>query len=359
MKSHKNICRIVIIFILSIVLGGCQKKINIVMSAEPDSYVQSLNELEVVDGNYQETLDKCLERLEQLEDKESIRAADIYSIMGGIYAEYAYDEEKARNYLNKAIEIHENNGDKIRLAIDYSQMSKIYLYIGGDIEEGLEYTDKAEHIFKEYSEDALARAANLSNKGSLQLDGEQYEEALISFNEAQEIYNRRQFVDIKLFLNIGRVYMRMQEYDLAEEQVLEAIQLLEYEDDMYTMAEAKLVLGNVYYSMEKQEQALECYMQALEFYRTSKFYTSEAALININISSLYNSNNDDEKALEYAIKACQTVEEYPDVVSEDRKTRYKERLSRYYGNWSGDETEEGYEAWYEAVVINGEDWITQ
>ena len=359
MIAHNNIYRIIYIFILSLMLCGCQKKLNIVMSVGENSYIESLNELEVVDGDYQKTLDQCLERLEQIGNSESIEAADIYTVMGGIYAEYAHDEEQARNYLNKAIEIHENTEDKTRLAINYSQMSKIYLYIGGDINEGLEYTEKAEQLFKEHNEDALARAANLSNKGRLQMRIEQYEEALISFNEAQEIFNRRQYVNTRNMLNISRAYMQLQKYDLAEKQVLDTITLLEFEDDQYTVAETKLVLGNVYYYMEKQEQAIDCYMQALEIYQTSKFYASEAALINNNISSLYNSNNDDEKALEYAIKTCRTVEEYPDVVSEKDITKYKKRLSRRYEDWSGDKTEEGYEAWYEAVVINGEDWITQ
>lgn len=360
MKSHKNICGIVIILTLFLISSGCQKKIHIVMSTGGDSYTQSLNELIVVDGDYQKTLDQCLERLRRLEDDESIEAADIYSIMGGIYAEYAYDEIQAIKYLNKAIEIHERSGDRIRLAVDYTQMSKIYISRDSGIEEGLKYIEKAEQIFKESNmEESIVMAGNLVNKGIIQMYSDQAEESLVSLNEAQEIYKKRQTVDINIVLHIGRAYMQMQEYELAEKQALEAIHLWELEDNKYRIAEANNFLANVYYHTAEYEKALEHCKQALEFYQTSEVYISDISLIYNNIASLYDYSNEIENAIEYGIKACRTLEVYQDEGPEDRKTRYKERLSKYYGKWSADKMEEGYEAWYEAVVINGEDWRTR
>lgn len=87
-----------------------------------DAY--STGDLSVINEDYQDALERCQKRLDEVPE-DSLAAADAYKTMGGIYAGYLEDADNAAYYINKAIQIDENNDFKLGLAQDYNHMSKI------------------------------------------------------------------------------------------------------------------------------------------------------------------------------------------------------------------------------------------
>lgn len=285
----------------------------------------------------------------------------MYSIIGGIYAEYAKDREQAVFNINKAIKIHQRDDDEMGLAVDYNNMSKISIYIGGEKEEDLEYLEKAEQIYKKYGYmDSFGLAGTFINKGHLYKKNGQYEEALEACIEAQGIYKKRQENNTTLDLLTSQAYLEMQEYELAEEQYFEAQRICEIENNQYKVAVVKFQLGDLYLNKMDYDQAIEVYNQALEFYMSDEAYLSDTAFTYSSLAYTYNHSGNLTNALETSIYACRIIENlkaFNNKTEEDKK-RYKHNLSRYYEKWSKDMTEEGFETWYQDIVIECNEWQT-
>lgn len=348
-----------VMFVLSsILLCSCQKSPQAIVRISPPSGQNTTDELRVKDGNYQEALKRCQERLQLLQE-DSLEAADVYSIMGEIYVEYLEDSYNAVHYINKAIEIHKRENDELGLALDYKVISKKNIYIDKDAEEGMRNLEKAEQIYCKYGvTDAFEMASVYSDQGQIYKSEGQYEEALKVFKKAQEIYEKRQEENISLHLLIGQVYLEMQEYTLAEEQYLEAQKICKKEGNQYSMAEVEFQLGWLYRNMKEYSQAIEHYNQALEFYQKNKIYLYDTANTYNNISRAYDELGELEKALEVSVCACRTIENL-DISTSEKRTSikiYKHNLSMYYMAWSKYESKEGFDAWYQKVVMEEQDW---
>lgn len=340
-------------------LCACQKQqLTIYMSPSVEQEKNVEQELNVENGNYQEILNRCQEKLQQVPEN-SIEAANLNSIIGGIYAEYFNDREQAVYYINSAIKIHQREGDEIGLAGDYNDMSKIYMYIGGDVQEGLQYLEKAERILIKHEVlDSLELADTLLNKGHLYKKAKQYENALEVFKEAQIIYEKRQEKNVSLHVLTGQVYLELQEMDLAEEQYLFAEQLSIDKNDKYSTAQVRFQLGVLYVNMLDYNQAITYFNQALEFYNTDEIYQEKTAITSNNVAFCYYKNDEIQQGVEASVYACQAIEKVKpltDKTIEDKKN-YKNNLNEYYKIWSKDTSEEGFEKWYQEVVLDGKDW---
>lgn len=169
-------CCIYTLIIVSMLITStsCQKTSSIVIKMDEPAYENGVNEIEVTNRKYQDVLNQYKKMLQQVPE-DSIGAADIYSNMGGIYAQYEKDKEKAEYFLDKAIKIHKEKNDEVRLAGDLVEMSKKYIYIGGDIEEGIRYLEQAEEIYIRLGmENRFGLAGAMINKGLLYKRAERF-----------------------------------------------------------------------------------------------------------------------------------------------------------------------------------------
>lgn len=350
--------KVLIVAFFTLCLCSCKRQPQITIYMGPNSIQDSTEGLRVEDGDYQAALARCQERLQQF-PKDSIEAADIYSLMGGIYAEYIEDEEKARYYLDKAVDIHQQFGDDIGLAQDYVQLSHIYYYIGGKIEEGIDFIDKAESLYRKYGlTDSFGLAITLISKGRLYKKNAEYGKAIEAFKEAQEIYHKRQEEEAIVHIFTGQIYIEMQDFENAEQELTEAQKICEKKGEMYHGANVNRLFGDLYLEQESYAKAIDSYTKALDFYKTDYIYLQNMANVYSNMAYSYNHSGNLEKAIEYGVNASKAIESTGLDTKErieDQKV-YRHNLSMYYKGWTEDMSEEGFEAWYQKVVIEGEEW---
>lgn len=323
------------------------------MGIESDFNNYEIAEIEVKDRKYQAVIESYNKMLEQV-PKDSVVAADIYSNIGGIYAEYEKNRSKAEEYLNKAIKIREDKNDDLGLAGDYTEMSKIYIYIGGDINEGMWYLDQAEDIYVEKGlNNVFGLAGVMTNKGHLYKKEMNYEDALKSYIKAEDIYNNRQekYANIKVF--IGMIYLEMKEYNLAEDKYMEAIKICEEEEDKYNIAEIQFQLAWLYDCMGNYEGSIEKYNQALEFYKTDQCFLIDETYVYNNMASAYAELGKFDEAIDFAIKSYNTLNKIYPVTNDNQnmKEHCKNKLKIYYQNWSSNLTDELFESWFADKII--------
>lgn len=289
---------------------SCQKRPTITVYMGPSSG-QAIEGLNVENGDYQAALERCQERLQQLKEG-SVETADVYSIMGLIYAEHVGDREKAVYYLDQAREIHLKEEDEIGLAVI------------------------------------------MSHKGELFRQVFRYEEALDAFQDARNIYMKRKEENINIHLFTGQTYLEMGEYGSAEREFFEAKRICAVKGNLYKEADANWMLGDLYLEREDFGQAINHYEKALDFYKTNEIYLYEEALMYSYLAYTYNHSGNLEEAITWAIDASRMIERSGLDAREEKDSQkvYKHNLSMYYKGWTEDMTEEGFEAWYQKVVID-------
>lgn len=323
----------------------------------PSSTQSVTDGLHVENGKYQDALERCQNRLQQFTE-DSIEAADIYCIMGGIYAEYMEDRDKALFYLEKAIDIHQKQEDEIGLALDYTKMSKIYIYIDENREIGLKYLENAEMLFKKHGMgNAFGLAEVYIQKAHLYIKAKKYEEAMGALNQAQDIYVKRYDENIVINRLKGEIYLKMQEYHLAIEQYQDALMISRNLNEQYNIGILEFELGRIYSTMNEFVQAIEHYQKALDIFIQNENSLKVAKTYN-NMAYSYAQLKEIEKALELSVRACQIIEKVTPVTNaliEDKKI-LKHNVNMYYKGWSNDMSEEVFEAWYREVVLEGKEW---
>lgn len=351
-RYSKFYIRISIILIMIFTTVSCQKTSQITINMGGSSYDNGVNEIKIIDRKYHEVLEQYQEMLQQV-SKNSIGEADIYNNMGGIYAEYEKDQKKAEEYLNKAIKIHKDKKDEVGLAGDYTEMSKIYIYIGGDIEEGIRFLEQAEEIYIRLGmENVFGLAGVMINKGHLYKKAERYEDALNAYKKAEEIYKNRREENPTIYVFIGQIYVKMQQYKIAEEQYIKAVRISKMQNNNYLVAEIEYQLGWLYSRMDKYNSSIEQYTQALEFYKTNQIYTYDIAYVYNNMAFAYSELGETEKALEYAISSYQALKKIEPVTAEiiDMEEHCISKLKQYYQNCSNNMSEEEFEKWFRENV---------
>lgn len=343
------------------ILSGCQDNRKVIIQTDNSSeYTIPYDELQVQHGDYESALERCEEQLDIIGESNSIKAADVYSFMGGIYAGYTNDKKQAVDYINKAMEIHQKEGTELDLAWDYNRMAEVYLYIEGESrEKAVEYLEKAETMCiksEEHERDKhFLMAAVYSNRGFLRYEQGDYESALKDYNAAQRIYEMEVSPDPVVYMYKGHIYKDLDEYDQAEREYLTAKEIYIKRNDPFHEASVNLEIASVYLEREEYEKSIDLNMQALEGYTALNYDIEGQILAYANIAYACREIRDYENALDNAIAACRLLED--DVSLEiDPEGICKANLSLYYSEWTDNKMEEDFESWYKRVVLDGEDW---
>lgn len=144
----------------------------------------------------------------------------------------------------------------------------------------------------------------------------------------------------------------------AEEQYLKAQRICEDNGDDYFLAKVKNQIGWLYRKQEDYKTAVYYYEQALEFFEKNGYVEDEANTCSNMAYAGYRLDWDGDRVISLSIDACQAIEKVsPETIpSKKSKKNYKHNLKMYYQGWSNDTSEEGYERWYQEVVLNGKYW---
>lgn len=97
---------------------------------------------------------------------------------------------------------------------------------------------------------------------------------------------------------VGSLYLKIEEYDKAEQQIDSAMIVFQQGTDMYRLFTAEKLLGDIYRETNRPEKALEVLLRSVERSRQmdAKDNTMRAY---VSISETYESINDYKKALDY------------------------------------------------------------
>lgn len=350
-----SIC-LIILLISCLLLTSCQMQTQLTIYMEPVSNEKRVAEINIEGEKYKKVLEEYQKMLLQVPE-DSIEAANIFSNMGGIYAEYEEDKQKAEYYLNKAIKIHKDQNDEVGLASDYTEMSKIYIYIGEEIEGGIKYLELAEEIYSRHGLDnSFGLAGVMTNKGHLYLKEGSYEKALEAYKKAEEIDQNRQNEDAYNNLFIGKSYEKMQRYQEAEEQYIEGIRICKNQNNMYLEAELYYQLGKIYDYKNNYNDAIKQYLKALEFFDSDEYYIFKTAANYNNLAVDYYKIKKPEKALDASIKAYKSIILVKPVTKEveEKINLCMNNLKRCYQSWSLDKSDEGFDKWVAENLIENE-----
>ncbi len=199
------------------------------------------------------------------------------------------------------------------LATAYTYISQTYSMQGNHDNERL-YLKKAIEIFTR-EKDTVNLASALHNLGySCYITG-QYDSALVLFKKTGEIYRQLEYFQEYAYTlgNSGLVYSRMSEFDLAEDHLLKAIEMLQLQGDEYAVAEYMIEYASVLQHKGKMPEALnyarsgfqkastngilelerDAAYRLAQLYRVSGMYDSACHFL-----SLYISKNDSIKNIE-------------------------------------------------------------
>lgn len=136
--------------------------------------------------------------------------------------------------------------NKRSIAVVYSALGNTYSS-SKDFRNSSVYHKKAIYLLRELG-DSLTLASVLLNSGSDNYDNNRNNQALTLLSEALAIYERfdNQIGMAYCLGNLGKVYNKLNRFQLAEYNILKALNILEKTGDYYSIAINKISLGDLY-----------------------------------------------------------------------------------------------------------------
>ena len=185
-----------------------------------------------------------------------VALSKLYRNMSALYGQrYKYREQEA--YLDRSIAIRRLLSDKT-LLIDALALKANNRLTAGDLSEAEEYLDEAEAISKDYPNDEEdlndirhLRALILFQEG-------QFDEAVVLFDSARNYYFSKSLVRkyVTLLSDLGKVFSDRGEYELALNNLYEALNLCRlrgFETESYAIRNR---IGWVNFHLDDMNQAL-------------------------------------------------------------------------------------------------------
>jgi signal transduction histidine kinase len=202
-----------------------------------------------------DTIMKYSEQALQLASKMGKSPARAYTYKGIGYLNSGRLAAALECFLNAAGE-YEKFDNITGLATAYTYISQAYSMQGNHTNERL-YLKKAIDIFSR-EKDTVNLASALHNLGySCYITG-QYDSALVLFKKTGEIYRQLDYIAEYAYTlgNSGLVYSRMSALDLAEDHLLQSIEMLQLQGDDYAVAEYMIEYASVLQQKGKMPDAL-------------------------------------------------------------------------------------------------------
>jgi two-component system, NtrC family, sensor kinase len=165
--------------------------------------------------------------------------------------------------------------------------------------DAMVYYKKAIAILRP-SRDSIQLASVILNAGEEYRTKNIYDSALLYFNEAKRIYEKKDYSIGTAYAigNIGMVYAGMGNNDLAEKNINAAIPLLEEYGVYYPICEYLLSMSDVYTEKKDKKMALSYALRSLQIAR--QYHLKEQIRdANLTLSGLYEHSGNFEKSYNY------------------------------------------------------------
>ena len=219
------------------------------------------------------------------------------NILNDIFLEYEYtDYKKAKEYLNKALELSQR--------IDYKKgLGTTYMYLGFYAEDNGDYPDALKNYvaslkIREEIGDKANIPSSYSNIGSIKIAQGNYSEALENFNAA---LRSNMAIDDKIgmgqsYNNIGAVYNSQGNYSEALKNYFASLRIKEELNDKKGQAASYNNIGAIYNLQKNYAAALKNYFISLKIREEIGDKKGIAASYN-NIGTVYDVQGNYSQAL--------------------------------------------------------------
>ncbi len=226
-------------------------------------------------------------------------------------------------FLNKACDISLHQGDSINLSGIISTISIIEKN-RGNYKKALKHIFHSIQLIDQINSDYLL-ASRYRKLADVFYATNDYDRAVYYYNQSHEIFQELEIISGLLLIkkDLGKLYIRKREYNIANQYLKEAIVLSEQTGQQMGVASAYHNLGLLYYKTKQYDNALKAYMKCINIY-DSIGYTSKIYTIHNNIGAIFFFLGDYHKALEYYFKTLEKAKKKSD----------KEYLWRSYFNIS-------------------------
>jgi len=214
---------------------------------------------------------------------------------------------KVLSLSNEAIELSTKNNYKKGLSSAYNNIGNVYR-LQGKYKEALEYLQKALAIDHEIG-DKSSEALSLNNIGNIFISQGVYEKALEYYFKSlairQEI-NDKNGIAIS-FNNIGLAYKNQGNYDKALEYYENSYQIFKEINDKKGIANSYNNFGMTWLHKGNSEKAIENYLNSLKIFEDIGDKLGQSSTLN-NVGNIYYKQNNYTKALEYYEKSLKIKE---------------------------------------------------
>lgn len=215
-----------------------------------------------------------------------------------------YDNQQAKKYARKGVQLSEQIKDKKTTAFAFHSMGLSYDYLG-IADSAFYYYTKSIALKKELG-DADGEASTLLNIGVLYFYQKEYERALNYYQQALELYQKtKNELRVAAALNnMGAIYRIQKKYEKAIEIYQQSYQLKEKSQDLAGMSNALNNLGIVLMYMKQFEKAESYLLRSLALQKKSNSINNLISSY-LSIANLYikmGRLEDGRKSLNQAIK---------------------------------------------------------
>jgi class 3 adenylate cyclase len=209
-----------------------------------------------MEGDFVSVLQNWQESLNIFESiGDQLGVANIVGNLGAVYYNQG-DNAKAIEYYLRSLSESEIIGDKLRIATASQNVGSVYMEKIETHDMALDYFRKALSISVEIS-DLEAIGAVASNIGEIFSQKENYDSALFYFEKSLTAYEEGGSGNAAYALNnIGTVYLKWNEFDMAIRYHNNAFELAERINNKLHMAQSLVGLGNAYNRQRDYRQAL-------------------------------------------------------------------------------------------------------
>ena len=174
----------------------------------------------------------------------------------------------------------------------YAAIADIYT-ISGNHKNAMHYYGKAITTLRKKDDAKIALATTILNAGDALLTNKKYDSALVYFQESGKLFEQENYLTGKAYNlgNIGMVYANTGKNDLAEQNINEAISILEASEDYYPISVYLIAMADIYLEKGEWETAIEYSKRSLKLAKQIdlKKQISDA---NQKLSELYEHSGD-------------------------------------------------------------------
>ncbi len=215
--------------------------------------------------------------------------------------------DKAIAYSNESIELSQKNNFNRGISLAYNNIGNVYR-LQGKYKEALEYLQKALVIDHEIG-DKSSEALSLNNIGNIYISQGAYDKSLEFYFKSlalrQEI-NDKNGIAIS-FNNIGLAYKNQGSYDKALEYYENSYQIFKEINDKKGIANSFNNFGMTYLHKGNSEKAIENYLNSLKIFEEIGDNLGQSSTLN-NVGNIYYKQSNYIKALEYYEKSLKIKE---------------------------------------------------